>query len=165
MTEELPVVIRPLKDREEAEVCARVMSRSEPWMTLRRNYDHAIKGLTNPTREIYVALVEEVLSGFIVVNLSGPLPGYIQVICVFPECRHQGVGGKLIQFAEERIFRETPNVFLCVSSFNIDAQRFYEQMGYKRIGEIEAYLIEGHSGLLMRKNLGPVADYRPIRTS
>jgi len=135
------------------------MSSSEPWITLRRKYAHALRALTHPGREVLVALVEEVLSGFIIINMAGPFQGYIQVICVFPECRDRGVGSALIKFAEKRIFRETPNVFLCVSSFNTDAQRFYEQLGYKRIGEIEDYVVEGHSEFLMRKPLGPLADY------
>ena len=148
-----------MNGQKEAEVCARVMCNSEPWITLRRQYEHALHGITNPTREVLVALVEDVLSGFIIVNMAGPFQGYIQVLCVFPECRHRGVGNALIRFAEQRIFRETPNVFLCVSSFNTTAQRFYEQLGYKRIGEIEDYVVEGHSEFLMRKTLGPLADY------
>src|SRR5215831_9752039 len=153
------ITIRPLKGREEAETCARVMSSSEPWVTLRRTYAHAINTLTNPNREILLALVEDTISGFIVINMGGPFAGYIQTICVFPECRDQGVGRALLKFAEKRIFRETPNVFLCVSSFNTDARRFYEQLGYKRVGEIEDYVVEGHSEFLMRKTLGPMGDY------
>ena len=160
MSDDAPIVIRPINGAAEAELCAGVMSDSEPWLTLQRNYDHAIKALTNPTREIYVALVDAGLSGFIVVNMGGPLPGYVQIICVFPECRHQGVGRALIHFAEKRIFRDAPNVFLCVSSFNSEAQQFYQEMGYRRIGEIEDYLVEGHSEFLMRKTLGPVAGYK-----
>jgi ribosomal protein S18 acetylase RimI-like enzyme len=152
-------MIRAIAGKEEAEACARVMCSSEPWITLRRKYEDALLAVTNPTREVLVALVEDVLNGFIVVNMVGPFQGYIQVLCVFPECRHRGVGSALIKFAEKRIFRETPNVFLCVSSFNTNAQRFYEQLGYKPIGEIADYVVEGHSELLMRKTLGPLADY------
>jgi ribosomal protein S18 acetylase RimI-like enzyme len=69
------------------------------------------------------------------------------------------VGRQLVLFAEQRIFRDSPNVFLCVSSFNTDAQRFYEQLGYERVGVIENYLVAGHDEYLMRKTLGPVAGY------
>src|SRR5436190_10038794 len=112
------LTIRRLKGPQEAEACARVMSSSEPWVSLSRNYDHAIKSLTDRTREVFVAHVKDTLSGFIVINMGGPFSGYIQTVCVFPECRDQGVGRGLLKFAEKRIFRETPNVFLCVSSFN-----------------------------------------------
>ena len=32
-------------------------------------------------------------------------------------------------WAEARILRESPNVFICVSSFNPDARRLYERQG------------------------------------
>jgi ribosomal-protein-alanine N-acetyltransferase len=163
MSEEIPVVIRPLNGKQEVEACARVMSESEPWITLQRTYEHAVKGLADPTREIYVAMLQDTLCGFIMINMVGPFRGYIQIICVFPDCRDQGIGRKLIQFAEERIFRDSPNVFLCVSSFNTDAQRFYEQLGYKRIGEIDDYVVEGHSEFIMRKTIGPLAGYNAAR--
>ena len=161
MIDDSLVQIRPLSATEEAEACARAMCESEPWVTLRRDYDHALKALTSTSREIYVALVKETLCGFIVINMVGPFPGYIQTLCIFEDCRDQGVGSKLLKFAEKRIFRETPNVFLCVSSFNINAQRFYEQQGYKKVGVIEDYVVEGHSELLMRKPLGPLNGYPP----
>src|SRR5262245_25905316 len=162
MPDDPPLTIRPLSGKEEAELCAREMSDSEPWLTLQRTYEHAIRALTDPAREVYVALLKDTPCGFIMVNMIGPFRGYIQIICVFPECRDQGVGRQLIHFAEERIFRDSPNVFLCVSSFNTNAQRFYEQLGYKRIGEIDDYVVEGHSEFIMRKTIGPLAgrDYR-----
>jgi len=66
------------------------------------------------------------------------------------------LGRQLIAFAEERIFRESPNVFLCVSSFNSDARRLYERLGYELIGELRDYLVRGSSELLMRKTIGPL---------
>ena len=162
MAEE-PITIRPLNGKEEAGLCAREMSNSEPWLTLQGTYENAIKALTDATREVFVALLNDAVCGFIVVNMIGPFRGYIQVVCVFPDCRDQGVGRRLIHFAEERIFRDSPNVFLCVSSFNTNAQRFYEQLGYKRIGEIENYVVEGHSEFLMRKTIGPHVGYNVSR--
>jgi ribosomal protein S18 acetylase RimI-like enzyme len=37
-------------------------------------------------------------------------------VCVAPAQCSQGLGTELIRFAEERIFRRFPNVFMCVSS-------------------------------------------------
>jgi RimJ/RimL family protein N-acetyltransferase len=54
-------------------------------------------------------------------------------------------------FAEERIFRETPNVFLLVSSFNHRARALYQRLGYEPIGELKDFIVPGHSELLMRK--------------
>ena len=155
------VLIRPLQAPGEAELCARLMAESDPWLTLRRGYNHAFTLLTDPTRESYVAIVDGAVVGFVVVNLVGPLRGYLQAIGVLPAWRSRGVGQELIAFAEERIFRECPNVFLLVSSFNLGAQRLYARLGYVQVGELKDYAIKGHSELLMRKTLGPLADFQP----
>lgn len=43
-----------------------------------------------------------------------------------------------------------------MSSFNQDAQRWYQRMGYQAIGELKDYLVAGHSEILMRKTIGPL---------
>jgi ribosomal protein S18 acetylase RimI-like enzyme len=64
-------------------------------------------------------------------------------------------------YAEERIFKQTPNVFLCVSSFNTGAQKFYKRIGYTVIGELKDYLVSGYDEILMRKTVAPLVDYDP----
>jgi len=48
------------------------------------------------------------------------------------------------------------NVFLCVSSFNQGALRFYEREGYEKVGELRGYIIPEHSEFIMRKRQGPL---------
>jgi len=66
------------------------------------------------------------------------------------------VGRALIDYAEQRIFRETPNVFICVSDFNQEAQGFYAKMGYERVGELRDFIVAGHAEFLLRKSIGPI---------
>jgi len=63
-------------------------------------------------------------------------------------------------FAEERIFHETPNVFLNAASFNPEAQRLYERLGYEVVGELRDCIVPGHSEILMRKSTGPLAEFK-----
>jgi [ribosomal protein S18]-alanine N-acetyltransferase len=147
--------IRPLANDEEAVRCAAMMAASEPWITLGRDVRASMDILRNPDREIYVA-EDGGIAGFIILNMRGAFIGYIQTICVAPERRSGKVGSRLVAFAEERIFRETSNVFLCVSSFNPRARALYERLGYELVGELKDYLIEGASELLMRKTRGPL---------
>jgi len=160
---EAETTIRLLQGSSEAEHCARLMAESQLWQTLRRDFEHCLKAVTDPIREVYVARVGDEFAGFIILALRGPFPGYIQTIAVTPGRRRQGIGGKLIAFAEARIFPNFPNVFLCVSSFNHDAQRLYQRLGYQQVGELRDYVAAGHSEILMRKTLGPIADYIPTR--
>jgi len=150
------VAIRPLAGEEEARRCAEMMCSTEPWITIGRTFDASLKIIRDAAREVYVAENAGRVEGFIILNMRGTFVGYIQTVCVDPPARGAGLGTRLVQFAEERIFAETPNVFLCVSSFNPRARQLYERLGYELIGELKDYLIRGHSELLLRKTIGPL---------
>jgi [ribosomal protein S18]-alanine N-acetyltransferase len=153
--------IRPLAAPAEAEACARMMAGTDPWITLRRDYDACLRVVLDDTREDVPAVADPALAGLLVLNLRGSFVGYVQTVCVAPGCRGQGVGTELLAFAEDRIFRDHPNVFICVSSFNPEARRLYERLGYRLVGELTDYLVEGHSELLLRKTRGPILGGRP----
>ena len=155
------MIIRPLDGRAEAETCAHMMACSEPWITLGRGHDASLALLESPDRECYVALADGAVVGFLILNMHGAFVGYVQTVCVAAEARGRGIGTELVRFAEERIFRESPNVFLCVSSFNPDARRLYERLGYVLVGELTDYIVHGHAELLYRKTLGPVGGFLP----
>jgi ribosomal protein S18 acetylase RimI-like enzyme len=158
-----PLTIRPLESEAEAQWCARLMSFSEPWVTLGRTYQESLERMRDDARERYLARLGSVLAGFLVLNLKGAFVGYIQSVCVAPEQRRKGIGARLVGFAEERILRESPNVFLCVSSFNHEARRLYERLGYRMVGTLADYLVRGHSELLLRKTIGPIREFRRER--
>jgi ribosomal-protein-alanine N-acetyltransferase len=159
MDAESTIAIRKLEQSSEVEVCARMMASSEPWITLRRNYEESIKTLTAPSKEVYLAIANGEIAGFIILNMQGAFIGYIQTVCVAPAWRSKGIGTKLLTFAEERILRETPNVFMCVSSFNQKAQRLYRRLGYEVVGELKDYIIAGHSEVLLRKTIAPLTEF------
>ena len=151
--------IARLETEAEAEACARLMASSEPWITLGRNYEAALRVVRDPTREVYLARDDAGLAGFLILCMTGAFVGYIQTICIHPDRRSQGLGSRLVQFAEERILEESPNVFMCVSSFNHDARRLYERLGYRVVGELTNYIVEGHSEILLRKSRGPLTKF------
>lgn len=159
------VQIRRLGSRGEAQICARMMAGSEPWITLRRDFEAALGILCDPAREVHVATVDGQVVGFTILVMQGAFVGYVQSVCVAPGWRNRGVGGQLVAFAETRILAETPNVFICVSSFNDGARRLYERLGYEVIGELKDYIVAGHSEILMRKTVGPLSGYRDRGTT
>ena len=155
-----PLLIRPLGGQDEAAACARMMTNSEPWLTLRRSQQASLAILTDASKEIHVALDDRGLAGFLILDMRGPFAGYIQTVCVEPSRRGQGVGTRLIAWAEARIGRESPNVFLCVSSFNPEARRLYERLGYRFVGTLSDYLVAGLAEELFRKTTGSWAAFR-----
>jgi ribosomal protein S18 acetylase RimI-like enzyme len=153
------IEVRRLKGMNESEACARMMAESEPWITLERGYDDSFEIIADPTREVYLAAIGDEIVGFVVLEMSGAFVGYVKSICVSPRWRGKGVGGRLMAFAEERIFSEVPNVFLCVSDFNEGARRFYKRLGYEVVGELRDYIVPGRSEMLMRKSIAPLARF------
>jgi [ribosomal protein S18]-alanine N-acetyltransferase len=157
----MEIEIRELHNDDQRISCARLMCNSEPWITLGRTYEESLKILGDPSKEVYLAHSNNESAGFIIINMNGPFTGYIQTICIVPEYRGKGIGSILIKFAEERIFRESPNVFMCVSSFNTEARRLYERLGYEIIGELKDYLVQGYAEILLRKTIGPISKFKP----
>jgi ribosomal-protein-alanine N-acetyltransferase len=154
------VRIRKFAPERDLEPCAAMMASSEPWLTLGRDVNASRRVLADETREQYVAEEDGELAGFLILNMKGAFVGYIQTVCVAPGRRGRGIGTVLVRFAEERSFRESPNVFLCVSSFNAGARRLYERLGYRAVGELPDYVVAGHAEILMRKSIGPTGDFR-----
>jgi [ribosomal protein S18]-alanine N-acetyltransferase len=153
--------IAEMEAEADARTCARLMASSEPWLTLGRTYEASLTIIRDPTREVYLLRDDGVIAGFVMLCVTGAFVGYIQTVCIHPDHRGQGWGSRLVAFAEQRILCEFPNVFLCVSSFNPDARRLYERLGYTVIGELTDYIVRGHSEILLRKTIGPIAEFRP----
>ncbi len=153
------LVIRPIDGDDEVGRCAEMMASSEPWVTLGRTRERAVKIMTSPTREVFVAVRDGEIAGFIILVMRGLFVGFVQSIAVRPDLRGQGIGAELMKFAEEYIFAEFPNVFLVVSSFNKRAQKFYKGLGYEAVGELRDLLIRGETEILMRKTIGPLSEF------
>ena len=151
--------IRPLASAAEEERCAAMMAVSDPWITYGRDYEACLGSLRQPINEIYVAVEQDEVRGFVSVVMEGALTGYIRVLCVDPDTRGQGLGTQLLAFAEERILREAPNVFLFVSEFNTRARALYERLGYEKVAEMRDYIQRGYAEVLMRKTVGPLKEF------
>ncbi len=151
--------VRELQGAGEARVCAAFMASSEPWITLGRTFEQSLGMFEDPQKEIYLAIAGDQIAGFAILQMQGPFTGYVQSLGVFPGRQERGVGTRLMSFAEERIFRERPNVFICVSSFNPRARQLYKRLGYEVVGELRDYVVAGHSEILLRKTIGPLNGF------
>lgn len=152
------MIIEPLRNDDDARACAAMMCTTDPWLLLGRGFDECLRVVTDSTCETYVAHEDGAVRGFIILSMRGAFVGYIRSICVAADARGSGLGSQLVAFAEQRIFRETPNVFLCVSSFNPRARALYERLGYEVAGELKDYIVRGASEILMRKTIGPLSS-------
>lgn len=138
---------------------AELMANSEPWLTLGRGRADALTLLRNRRKQCFLVCSDGERAGFLVLDLHGPLGGYIQTIGVAPEVRGHGIGSAALAWAEALIFKQHRNVLLCVSSFNRGAQRLYRRAGYEVVGRLRDYVVAGHDEILLRKTLGPLSPH------
>ena len=160
------ITIRRVTSEEDAWACADIMASTDPWITYGRTRDNTFKTVFNPQAESYAAVMPSgEIVGVVVIALRVPLiSGYVCGLAVKPAHRNRGIGSALLRHAEDHIFRHSPNVFLCVTSFNTNAQRLYARLGYQKIGEITDFAIPGAHEHLLRKTLGPQSTFKPAST-
>ncbi|MCI0523138.1 MAG: GNAT family N-acetyltransferase [Bacteroidales bacterium] len=152
-------MFRITDDSDDFKVCALMMSATDPWITLGMDYEICLTAFEGSFREVHIVSDNGEIAGFAILQLSGSFSGYIQTICVSEGYRGKGVGTALLSYCEERILKISPNIFICVSSFNTRARKLYESFGFRLVGKLDNFLKEGFSELLLRKSVGPRVGY------
>ena len=142
---------------------AQLMAASDPWHKLGLTSKHCLKSFKVPYRETWLAVSGPAIAGLVTITMYGTFRGYIQSLFVAPGFRGTGAGAELLTRAEKIIFKKAPNVFLCVSSFNKGAQRFYRRMGYARVGALKDMVVKGQDEILMRKTIAPSLGFKGIK--
>ncbi len=75
---------------------------------------------------------------------------YLKLFGVQSEAAGKGVGSRLLEELEARL---AGDLFLLVSDFNADAQRFYRRHGFAQLGRLEGYILPEVAELLFHKPL------------
>jgi ribosomal protein S18 acetylase RimI-like enzyme len=141
-------------DDPEREQASLMLATSEPWITLGISQEQCRKNCYNPDFLVYIACSDRSPSGVIIIDPLGVAGSpYVKSVAVLSELRGQGIGASLISFAEDLFRGKARYIFLCVSSFNHRARKFYENLGYQISGEFKDYIIDGASEILMYKRI------------
>ncbi|MFN8349183.1 MAG: GNAT family N-acetyltransferase [Spirosomataceae bacterium] len=147
--------IRPATPTE-YDTCAAMMVRTDPWITLKMDIQQCLSAFQGPCKDVFVAEIQSQPVGFIIIQTEGTFRGYIQTLCVAEEFRGQGVGRKLLEFAEENVRTYSVNLFICVSDFNQKALKLYREFGFEQIGLLPDLVKKGFTEILLRKTFGPL---------
>lgn len=153
------LIITLTRDENDFRICALMMAGTDPWLRLDMDYDRCLKAFEGDYKEVYVARYGKEVAGFVILQVCGTFSGYIQSICISEKYRGRRFGTIIIEFCEKRILEFSPNIFICVSLFNNEAAKLYYRMGYKLVGELDSFLKEGFTELLLRKTVGPRLGY------
>lgn len=141
-------------DAADRDWAAGIMAGSEPWITLRRTLESCRRVCAHAEYPMFVARTGDERCGFALVNRRGVVGSpYLATLAVAPARRGQGVGAELVRYVEDYFRPDAAHLFLCVSSFNPRARRFYDRLGFAQVGELPDYFIEGASEILMHKRL------------
>jgi len=81
--------------------------------------------------------------------LKGP---YLELLALLPKAQGQGVGSSiLVWFEEEALKVGARNLWVCASSFNTRALRFYERHGFEQAATLPGLVADGYDEILLRK--------------
>jgi len=144
--------------------CAAIMYKTDPWITLGMDYEGCLKAFDGAYKETFVLKKDSDIAGFVILQTQGSFKGYIQTLAVNEASRGMGYGTLILKFCEERILQYSPNIFICVSSFNEGAIHLYKKFGFELVGELKNFVKEGFTELLLRKTVGPMAGYKPAKS-
>ncbi len=147
-------VISPASEAEK-KWAATMLANSDPWIRLGVKQEQLLKTCHDPEYQLFIAHLNDTPCGVLIIDPHGIAGSpYIKSIAVSPGNRSNGIGAKMVSFAEALFSKQSKHIFLCVSSFNSGARKFYSKLGYSKVGEFENYIIQGESEILMYKRLG-----------
>ena len=155
-----PVTIEQTTNPHDFALCAGIMVKTDPWITLGLGYEQCLKAFEGPFKETHLMKTGNEIIGFVIIQTQGSFKGYIQTLAIDEAYRGAGYGTQLLQFCEDRILKYSPNIFICVSSFNHGAIKLYTKFGFELIGELKDFVKKGFNELLLRKTVGPVVGYK-----
>jgi len=155
----MPAVTIRKATGDDARWASAVMASSDPWVTLGRGFEACLAACTSALDVLEIAESGGERCGLVLVRPAGVAGApYIVSIAVAPTFRGRGVGSALLEHVEGTYRGRSRHLFLCVSSFNPGARRFYERHGFEAVGTLKAFLIEGADEVLMHKRLAPASS-------
>ena len=155
MTTSAIYVLEKTTNQADFDYCALMMAKSDPWITLEMGFDLCSQAFKGVAKEVFVIKINT--------EIEGTFKGYIQTICINEDFRRKGLGKILLNFCEERIMKISPNIFICVSSFNTRALELYTDFGFKIIGELPNFIKEGFTEILLWKSFGPKIGFQNLK--
>ncbi len=155
-------LIRPYEAMDRDTIVAMLLA-SKPWTTLKyaaSDWETIFTPQLPPGREGYVLTSDRTVQAFALLRTKFLFGDYLELLVVHPDARSQGAGRRLLSHVEGVVFGHGKNLFTCVSDFNLQARRFYEQLGYREVGPLPDLLVTGSAEILLRKTAGPARGGR-----
>jgi diamine N-acetyltransferase len=147
------LIMESLEPRDVDEL-SRALASMDPWLKL----DYKPEAIAfyllraDPALRRYSITTEGKISGILAVRFPWLFGPFIELIALFDDCRGKGHGRQLIDWTIDH-FPSSPNLWVTVSSFNLEAQAFYSRMGFEQVTLLEDLIKPGWHEILLRKRL------------
>lgn len=128
----------------------------EPWKTLKTDRSRMEKYFIQNPQGVCrrVVVVNSDVAGMVCVKQEWLVGPYLEFLGLLPDFHGLGIGRTIMNWLEEEAAKsKARNLFLCVSSFNTNAVKFYTSLGFVECGKLEELIIDNHDEILMRKRL------------
>ncbi len=141
-----------------------ILACSDPWISRGYSEDNLRRILENAVGrgDTFIAEEDSVPTG-IACFIPDPViadGGCVRFIAVRQDKRRHGIGRQLMGFVERKVFGRSPNIFVSIGASNEPAQRFFERLGYRKVGEVPDASGVGQPELILRKSGVTKKDYR-----
>jgi ribosomal protein S18 acetylase RimI-like enzyme len=81
--------------------------------------------------------------------LKGP---YLEFLALLPPAQDRGIGSRIMAWLEgTAVEEEARNLWVCASSFNERALRFYARHGFEPVATLPGLVADGYEEILLRK--------------
>jgi ribosomal-protein-alanine N-acetyltransferase len=132
-------------------LCAEAFGRYGPYDKI------VVEWLDAPDIYTFLAFKGKMPAGFVMTAEANHIRGVaaeIMAIAVHSDCRRSGIGGRLLEWAENFVVKRGVQIMILHTSHdNIPAQAFFRKHGYKELGERASYYPAGQAALKMIKRL------------
>jgi ribosomal protein S18 acetylase RimI-like enzyme len=148
------VEIGPMR-ADELEAAAQCIASGEIFSRYGLTLESTAELLARTRGELVVARLRAETVGVAIYWTDGtmPAPAYLRLLAVRDGARGEGIGAALLRYVEEQVARCRPDLFLCCSTTNVGARRFYERHGYQAVGILTDLVVQGIDEVLYRKVL------------
>jgi GNAT superfamily N-acetyltransferase len=145
--------LEPLKPESCPRLAAAIVA-IEPWSVMAYPAERLAAFLAGQNQSLsrYCVRVENAEAGVVAVRspwLKGP---YLELLALLPPAQNRGIGSRIMAwFEESALEQEARNLWVCASSFNARALRFYARHGFAPVASLPGLVADGYVEILLRK--------------
>jgi len=130
-----------------------ILCSMDPWLTLEYRPEafefyllHA-----DPALNRYAVMISGHVCGVLSVRSPWLFGPFIELMALFDGFRGKGIGSRIIDWVCDRY--KSTNLWATVSSFNLEAQKFYSSAGFEKTAILEDLIKPGWNEILLRKRM------------